>query len=97
MVKYIVWVRQGDCIKKGNNWFQENWYNYEPEKYHEYSSYKKARKAFEKIDLTKYHLSNKRKFLFKEVVEPEYDEDRGTTEYIAINYKERFYQDWIDG
>lgn len=92
MSKYIVWVRQGNCIQRGNNWYQDTWYDYEPEEYHEYLSYEAARKAFEKIDLTRYHISNKRKFLFKEVVTPEYDEDGEISGYEVIDYEDRNYK-----
>lgn len=97
MSRYIVWVRQGNCVKRGNDWYQDTWYDYEPEEYHEYSSYGEAYNMFTEIDLEKYHLSNERKFLFKEVVEPEYDKDGEITGWQAIDYKERFFKDWIDG
>lgn len=97
MSKYIVWVRQGNCIKRGNAWIQDTWYDYNPEEYHEYSTYEEARKAFEKIDLTRHHLSSERKFIFKEIIIPEVDDDGDITGYEIIDYEERFFKDWIDG
>lgn len=97
MSKYILLVHIGNCVKRGNNWIQDTWYDYDPEEYQEYQTYEEAHKAFEKIDLTKYTLPKPSKFLFKEIVIPEYDDDGEITGYEGIDYEERFYQDWIDG
>lgn len=97
MSKYIVRVHIGNCIRRGNDWIQDTWYDYEPEEYHEFKTYGEAFEEFERIDLEKYHLSNERKFLFKEVVQPVYDDDGEIDEYETIDYEERFFRDWIDG
>ena len=97
MSKYIVWVRQGNCIQRGNDWFQDTWYDYKPEWYHEYSTYEEARKAFENIDLTRYHLPSKKRFVYKEIVEPKYDDEGEEVDSQVIDYEERFFKDWIDG
>ena len=97
MSKYIVWVREGNCIKQRNDWYKNSRYAYVPKEYHEYSSYGESYNMFNKIDLKKYHLSDDRKYLFKEVVVLEHNEDEEVTGWETIDYEERFFQDWIDG
>lgn len=98
MSKYIVQVHIGNCVSRGYDWIPDTWYYYNPEEYHEYTSYEEALKTFEKIDLQRYRLPSKRKFIFKEIIVPVYGDNEEKTEiYKIIDYESRFFKDWIDG